>query len=371
MPEQTVKRALVYRTGSLGDHLVALPSYRLVKQAFPTAEIRLLTTAPVSAVAASPESLLGPMGLFDGYMQYVARARHLGSILKLVLAVRLWRPQVLVYMSGPLRQMSRDLKFFRLCGLCRIVGVPTEPEDQLLPVGRRNGVLWYEQEGERLARTLRHLGSAHLDDPANWSLALTTPERSEAELLLGTIGARPFFGCSLGTKVQANDWGLDRWKSLLSALAAEYPRHGLVLLGAAADYEPSEHLASVWRAAGAEALNLCGITSPRVSAAMLEHATLFVGHDSGPAHLAASVGTPVVGIFGARNFPGEWVPHGLNVTPILHWVECGGCMLDTCVTQEKKCIVSIGIDEVLLAIRQRMTVASQDQSAEYAQGRHA
>jgi len=50
--------------------------------------------------------------------------------------------------------------------------------------------------------------------------------------------------------------------------------------------------------------------SPRQSAAVLTEARLFIGHDSGPMHLAAAVGTPTVGLFGNNNQPRKWHPFG-------------------------------------------------------------
>jgi len=170
------------------------------------------------------------------------------------------------------------------------------------------------------------------------------------------MGRVKFFAFSLGTKAQSNQWGVERWQELLSQVAGEWPGCGLAVLGAADEREVSETVAEVWHSvAGAgPALNLCGMAKPRVSAAVMERAVMFLGHDSGPAHMAASVGTPVLGIYSARMRPGEWVPHGKHVRVVLHWVECGGCLLETCIVQGKKCILSIGVEEALAAVREQL-----------------
>ena len=49
-------------------------------------------------------------------------------------------------------------------------------------------------------------------------------------------------------------------------------------------------------------VNLCGRLTPRETAAVLEHAEVFLGPDSGPMHLAASVGVPCVIAFSAQGF---------------------------------------------------------------------
>ena len=51
MGKKTTRRVLVYRLGSLGDMLVALPALHLVARAFPEAERRMLTNVPVSSKA--------------------------------------------------------------------------------------------------------------------------------------------------------------------------------------------------------------------------------------------------------------------------------------------------------------------------------
>jgi len=360
MSSGKVKRVLVYRMGSLGDHLVALPSYRLVARAFPEAERRLLTTVPVAKVAASAEAVLRGTGLIDGYMTYVAGERSPWALLKLVLQIRLWRPDVLVYMSGPLKQLRRDQKFFRLCGLKRQIGVPLGEDCQLRVVGFRDGAAWYEQEGERLARSLKELGDAHVEDAANWSPGLSEAERAAGAVLLEPLRGGKFFAFSIGTKVQANEWGAERWRELLGRSAEEYPGYGLVMVGAEAERAASEAVGEAWSAAGGGlVVNLCGACEPRVSAAVLERAEMFFGHDSGPGHMAASVGTPVFGIYGARNRPGEWAPHGDKVRVVMHWVDCGGCLLDTCVEQKKKCILSIGVGEALAAAREHWKSVGQ------------
>src|ERR1700712_2267174 len=95
-----VERVLIYRIGSLGDMLVALPSLHLVERAFPEAERRLLTNVPVSSKAAAAEAILGGSGLVGGYFRYAVGTRSVVELVKLWWKLRQWRPDVLVYL-GP------------------------------------------------------------------------------------------------------------------------------------------------------------------------------------------------------------------------------------------------------------------------------
>ncbi len=351
------QRVLLYRLGSLGDHLVALPCYRLAQRTFPEAERRLLTNIPVANKAAAAEAVLGGSGLVDGYIKYVVGQRSPLGLLRLVWQIRRWGPDTLVYLAGArgLKAARRDRMFFRMCGIRRQIGLPlTEDLQRNRLIGERGGAPWFEGEGERLARCVAELGDARTGDPESWAPGLTAAERRAGAELLSQMGETPFFAFSIGTKAQSNHWGTERWQALLARVAAEWPGHGLAVIGASEEFAESEAVAASWRAVpgAGPALNLCGKAAPRVSAAVLERAEMFFGHDSGPAHMAAAVGTPVLGIFSARMRPGEWVPHGEHVRVVLHWVDCGGCQLQTCIVQGKKCILSIGVDEAMAATRE-------------------
>jgi heptosyltransferase-3 len=371
------RRVLLYRLGSLGDMLVALPALHLVARAFPDAERRLLTNIPVSTKAPPAAAILEGSGLVHGYMRYAVGTRSISELAALWWKIARWRPDVLVYL-GPSRGVAaarRDAAFFRACGVHRMVGVPltegmqknfygaaTGGRDQAMGDGN------LEPEAARLVRCIGELGAAgeisdpgRLGDPASWDLELTAAEHAAAAKAIGdpAVGSESI-AVSVGTKVQAKDWGKDNWKALLGKIASEFPNRALLLAGAAEESEASEFAADGWRAqGGGPVVNLCGKLTPRESAAAIARARLFVGHDSGPMHLAAAVGTPVVAIFAARNIPRQWFPFGSQHRVVYHRVECWGCGLETCTEQQKKCLMSITVDEVIAVIRQQMELPVQ------------
>ena len=63
-------RILIYRLGSLGDTVIALPCFRLIRSRHPTAEITVLTNLPVSGKAAAIEAVLENTGLVDRFIPY-------------------------------------------------------------------------------------------------------------------------------------------------------------------------------------------------------------------------------------------------------------------------------------------------------------
>ena len=366
MAANKIRRVLLYRLGSLGDMLVAVPSLHLVARAFPDAERRMLTNVPVHAKAPPAAAILENSGLVHGYMRYAVGTRSLKELASLWWAIFRWRPEVLVYLAGPrgVQNARRDAAFFRLCGVKRLVGVPLTEDMQQNFYGDPTGDLWegnLEPEAARLTRCIAELGDARLDDAASWDLGLTDSEKQRAAEAIGpdALALQPI-AVSVGTKVQAKDWGRDNWRALLTAIAAAFPGRALLLAGAPEESEASEFAAEGWRAnGGGPVVNLCGKLTPRESAAAFARAELFVGHDSGPMHLSAAVGTPVVAIFAARNIPRQWFPFGSRHRVLYHRVECWGCGLETCIEQQKKCLLSISVDEVLDAVRSQLSVNLQ------------
>ena len=348
----STKRVLIYRLGSLGDTLIALPALHLVTRAFPDSERRLLTNYPVNAKAPPAAAILENTNLIHGYFRYAIGTRSPRELFALWWQLFRWRPQVLVYM-GPTRGVDsarRDEKFFRLCGIRRLIGVPLTEDMQQHRWDESTQAL--EPEAARLARNLAELGDAQLDAPASWDLHLTNAEHSRAKEVLSSTAGHPILAVSVGTKVQSKDWGRDNWRALLKHLATVYPDHALVLAGASEENEASEFSADGWRQISrSPVVNLCGLLTPRESAAVFAQAQVFVGHDSGPMHLAAAVQTPCVAIFAARNKPRVWFPYGKQHRVLYHQTDCWGCGLETCITERKKCLTSITVDEVVNEVR--------------------
>ncbi len=175
--------------------------------------------------------------------------------------------------------------------------------------------------------------------PEGFSLHLSPAERFEAKEALAHAGvAQPFIVAGAGTKVELKDWGEDRWGEFLGHLARGVSPRALVFIGSSDEAERGARLAKRWPWLVA---NLCGQLTPRQSAAVLERAHLFIGHDSGPMHLAASVGTTTIALFSAREMPGVWFPFGQEHNVFYRNVPCRDCRLDECVQHKKRCIREI------------------------------
>jgi heptosyltransferase III len=296
---------LIYRLGSLGDTVIALPCFHAVARAFPNRRRLVLTNVPVSSKAAPLEIILRGSGLIDGVIDYPVGTRSIAALWRLRRAIRATGADTLIYMTPPrgARSLRRDLLFFRLCGIRRIIGAPATPD---LQVGQTaDGAI--EPEAERMARSLAALGPIDLTDRANWDMRLTQAERTAAAEALAPLGGTPFIAINMGGKVAINDWGEDNWRALADRLAPRHGALGLIAVGGNEDIARSQAVLARWPGPTA---NACGALTPRQSAAALTGATLFIGHDSGPLHLAAASGAPAIGLFGNNNPPRKWHPYG-------------------------------------------------------------
>ncbi|MEQ1841582.1 MAG: glycosyltransferase family 9 protein [Verrucomicrobiales bacterium] len=350
------KRVVVYRIGSLGDTLVVLPAFHLVRRVFPEAHITLLTNVPVNAKAAPMEAILQNTNLYNDILRYPTSLRGISKLLELRKTLEDGRYDCLIYLTEPkggLLTSLRDFLFFQLCGIRRIVGLPLA-RHTLRPVPVP-GSDRFTSETTRVLECIRSLGSVDVENPASWDLQLTPGEIGEADALLRSRGiSGRFLAASVGTKIQPNDWEQQNWRRLMDLLTVDHPRLPLVLFGATEEHGRCQELSEIWKGPKA---NLCGVTSPRVSAAALRGATVMICHDSGPMHLAATMGVPCVAIFSARNPPGVWYPRGENHTVLYHRTPCWGCKLTTCIELEKACILSIPVEEVRAAVRKHLALS--------------
>ena len=325
--------------------VVALPAFHLIARAFPNAQRALLTNVSFHVKASDPAAVLGNSGLIHNYVYYPGATRNALKLFALAARIRRFNPDVLIHLM-PLRAAQherRDRLFFRLAGIRRIVGFPAEGDLQRR-FDSANGR--YESESSRLARTLAELGTVDLADLANWDLGLTPAEKSKAASALGTLTERPLIVCGPGTKMQAKDWGRENWRALLTAIHRRHPDHGLALIGSKGETEYADYSAQDWLA---PKVNLCGQLTPRESAAVIAHSRVFLGPDSGPMHLASTVGVPSVAAFSAHALPGVWFPNGSLNQVIYHQTSCYNCRLETCIAEGKRCLLSITVDEMFSA----------------------
>jgi heptosyltransferase-3 len=300
------KPVIIFRLGSLGDTVVALPCFHLIATCFPQAERIALTNVPPSSEVVPLESILLNGGFIHGCVGYPLMTRGPSRFLELRRKLQATGADTLIYLQRRinLAYVYRDVMFFRACGFRRIVGAPITRDLNFGRPDPKTGDI--EQEASRLVRCMAPLGAIDLDDPAMWDLNLTATECERADEVLEPLGGQAFVAMSVGGKLAVQDWGDDNWSGLLHRLA---PRLALplVFVGGGEDSPRSLRLGQGWTA---PVLDACGRLTPRETAALLRRATFFVGHDSGPMHLAAASGLRCISLFGNRQPPKIWHPFG-------------------------------------------------------------
>jgi ADP-heptose:LPS heptosyltransferase len=303
---------LIFRLGSIGDTVVALPCFHAIARRFPHSRRILLTNSLTSVRASSAESILDGTGLVHEVIYYPVGDFSLTRILALRREIRRLNPSVLVYLAERPGALSvlRDAAFFAAVGLGQIIGLPWRADRRRC---RRDAAGLLEFECARLARTLAPQIPVSFS-AEDWDMHLSPEENAKADTLFASVPAcaagataPPRLAVSPGAKVAAKDWGEPAWTALVGSLAARYAGATLVLIGAADERSLCERVARQWQG---PALNIAGVFSPRDTAAVLKRCDLLVCHDSGPMHIAAAQQTACVALFGDYNLPRKWFPFG-------------------------------------------------------------
>jgi ADP-heptose:LPS heptosyltransferase len=303
---------LIFRRGSIGDAVVSVPALNAIAKTHPGAERWILTNIPVMETAAAIEDVLKNSMLVQGYINLPRGGGGWAEIRAAIDKIRALKPECLYYLSEPSGFLAhlKERAFFRLCGVHTVIGAPGAPDTATY---RRLETGLWESETARLLRVIG-AESPHIPD---WTFAFTPAERQEADAALaGWLAPDRYVLFSVGAKLPDKDWGDANWFQVLDRISTASPGLGLVAIGAADESARTQRMLAAWHG---PTLNLCGRTAPRISALMGAGASFYLGHDSGPMHLAALVGCPCVAIFSARAKPGVWFPRGDNNRIFYPW----------------------------------------------------
>lgn len=353
-------RVLVYHIGSLGDTLMATPALWALRSHWPAARLTLLTKRTQFRHVVLGDSLFENAGLFDDVLHYpgsryggdtlVQRLRQIALLLRL----RARRFGAVIYLAPSERdpvQVRRDERFFALAGIPARIGfadfpLPPSRSERPLPAMR--------PEAEALLERLRGAGIAapELAD-ARRDLGLGAADRSAARAWLDTQAAddrgRPWLALGPGSNMPAKQWPIERLGAVAAALCEEFDLWPVVFGGP----EDESTGAALVRRLG-RGYNAAGALAPRAAAAAMHGCAAYVGNDTGTMHLAASEGVPCVAIFSARDFPGKWHPLGSGHRVLRRHPRCEGCMLERCDREGMRCLLEIGVGEVLTAARETL-----------------
>ena len=148
-----------------------------------------------------------------------------------------------------------------------------------------------------------------------------------------------------GASVPARAWPAARHAHLVDALLAAGRQ--VVVTGSPAERELSAAVAGPARAG---VTDLGGRTSFATLAAVIAGADCIVVGNTGPAHLAAAVGTPVVSLFAPTVPAVRWRPWAVAHELLRRDVPCAGCRARTCPVAGHPCLSGVGVDEVVTVV---------------------
>ncbi len=200
---------------------------------------------------------------------------------------------------------------------------------------------------DRYLDLVYHLGVSPL--PRDFLIDLPDEAEKKVAAMLnagGIIPGKPFIVISPLALWETKLWSDEGFADVASAIG-EKLNLPVVLVGS--DRRPVEGISS--RVKG-NPVNLAGETSLKELACLLEKASLVLSTDSGPMHLAAAVGTPVVALFGPTD-PKRTGPYGEGHKVIRKELPCSPCFLKRCKTRE--CMIRITPEEVFDAVCERLT----------------
>jgi lipopolysaccharide heptosyltransferase II len=218
------------------------------------------------------------------------------------------------------------------------------------------------------------LDELNIVPPSNapaWPPRLVASRFASEEIDRRLSASSPRIVLHVGAGTHAKRWPAEHWQELIGRLILEYDA-SIVLVGSAADRElvgtmpgarrGSPDPADAWTAGLPPVLpgvqNWCGKLSLDELAALIERANLLISGDSGPAHLAAAVGTPVVVLFSGTNNPEQWRPWGVNVRVVNHSTPCSPCHLASCPLRNHPCMRDLQPLAVLAAAREFLPLAA-------------
>jgi ADP-heptose:LPS heptosyltransferase len=145
-----------------------------------------------------------------------------------------------------------------------------------------------------------------------------------------------------GASVPARAWAPERHAALVRALAARGRR--VIVTGGPGEEDLTRLVA------GDHALDLGGRTSLAQMADVMAGASCVVVGNTGPAHLAAAVGAPVVSLFAPTVPAVRWRPWRVRHELLYVEVPCAGCRARVCPVPGHPCLDAVEVDEVLAAI---------------------
>lgn len=346
-PAATVRRVLLLRLERIGDLLMTIDAIRDARRAWPDATIDLAVgswNVPIARLIPEVSEVLvadAPWLARGGTASWAAA----------IAAARAWRRRRYDLVVN----IEPDIRGNVLAWLTRApdrVGYASGGGGALLTQASIYEPLTHASENAR--RLIARAAGQPFDTAASSSTPrLTVPASAlaAADALLGA--APPLVGVHVSGGRESKQWHLDRFAAVARALATDRGAT-IVLTGGPADRPLVDEVAG--RLEGVRIVRTDGRVDLPVLAAILARLDVFVTGDTGPMHLAAAVGTPVVALFGPSN-PARYGPRASIERIIRVDLPCSPCGRvrlppERCRGHVPDCMDGITVDAVVRAARE-------------------
>ncbi|HKY22373.1 MAG TPA: glycosyltransferase family 9 protein [Vicinamibacterales bacterium] len=362
-PANPPKRILLLRLERVGDLLMVLDAIAMVRALAPQAEIDLvvgswnLPLARLIPAVNAIETLDVP---------WMAREGHGLSWRALISRARAWRSKG-YDLAINLEPDIRSNLLLALSGAARTTGfvsggggdvlseaVEPDPGAHVAANAMTLVARAFGSTGLKPCATdnpsASRAGLTFQDPPCPTHLTIPEEARRRAAELIGpTPLGRTVIGIQPAAGRQIKEWDPVRFAEVGSALARERGAT-IVLIGSASDRRALDAVRAAWPADVAR-VDLPEKTDLVVLAAVLERLTLFITGDTGPMHMAAAVGTPVLAIFGP-SLPTRYAPLSAKSRMVRIDIHCSPCNLmrkppERCVGHVPDCLAGIESAQVL------------------------
>lgn len=286
---------LIIRPSAMGDIVMASPMIAALRRAYPKARIAWLVEPGLADLLRHngdlDELILWPKGEWNR----LAKEKHYVELLRRIAAFRRElhsrRFDLAIDAVGLLK--SRFLLW--LSGAKETVGfLSKEPGAFLL-----DQKVAKSKDHPAMSSEYREMMTSLAVDPGTFApkIVVAPEDREIARHLLGSIGVRSDYlvFAPFTTRPQKH-WFDERWALLAGAMLAQYGKPVLIL-GGPGDAARGEEIV---RLSGcSDIFNLCGRTTLGQSAAVIEHASLLVGVDTGLTHMGTAFTVPTLALFGS------------------------------------------------------------------------
>lgn len=342
---KTPEKILVIRYRFIGDTLLTVPFLRNLRKANPKAQIDMLV-APVSG------EIIDKCPYVDNFLYFDTTRKHRyensnQEKKNFRYYVKLLREKK--YDKAYVLKRSFSSAFLAFCaGIPERIGFDTECRGFLLTKRVK-----YDNSKHEIDCFLDVLKADGVKECDNYLENWIEPEE-EAKVRDYLKAKLPDFGKKRvlvhATSGNHNkEWPKDRFARIVEYLTNEKGAQ-VIYAGTKNDSATYESIHSfINQELKTQPLNLCGEFSLRESLALTKMCDLIVGCDSGNLHIASSVKTPVIGIYGPMDEK-KWGAWGENNKLLTADCSCRPCALKKKCKNEHACLSGIDVEAVKSAI---------------------